>query len=84
MTYLLKVHFDELSLLVKMINRLRGRLSLLKYDMRGIDDNSYGIIRRESKKVKKLLSQCEKRYNELTDTIIDINNEITNSPQSLH
>ena len=70
MTYLFKEHFDELSILVKIIDRLRNRLSFLKYNMRVIDNNSYGIIRREIKKVKKRLSQYEKRYNELTDKII--------------
>ena len=84
MTYLFKEHFDELSIIVKIIDRLRDRLSFLKYDMRGADNNSDGIIRKEIHKVNKRLSQYEKRYNELTDTIINTPHELTNRPTSLH
>ena len=66
MTQLTKNDFDELSIVVKMINRHRDRLSFLKYGLRTIDQNSYVTMRREVKKVQKLLSQCKKQYKEIT------------------
>jgi len=82
MTQVIKEHFDELSILVKMIDSLNDRLSFLKYDMKGIDYNSSIIVRREINKVKKRLSPYEKRYNELTDIIINTPYETNNRPQS--